>query len=260
MASANALRFAMGILGNIIALFLFLSPVPTFIRICKKGSVEQYSPVPYLATFINCMIWVLYGLPFVHPNSILVITINATGCLIEVAYLLLFIVYSKDKKRLRVIVISVTEIILVGVFATAVLTLVHGTKHRSQVVGMVAIVGNIMMYAAPLSVMKLVITTKSVEYMPFSISLASFCNGVAWTVYAIRPFDPYMAGPNGVGTIFSLVQLILYATYYKSTKKQMAERNAKAGIGLAEVVVLSGDQSSKVSNIPNVGGRGAGPP
>ncbi|GAB2209736.1 hypothetical protein Drorol1_Dr00026959 [Drosera rotundifolia] len=248
MASAAAVRFAMGILGNIIALFLFLSPMPTFINIYKKGSVEQYSPVPYLATFFNCMFWVLYGLPFVHPNSILVITINGAGIVIEVVYLLLFVIYSPNKKRLKLIVIAVLEVVFVGVVAVAVLRLVHGIKDCSRVIGIIAIVGNIMMYAAPLSVMKMVITTKSVEYMPFSLSFASMCNGVAWTIYAIHPFDPYIAGPNGLGTVFSVAQLILYAAYYNPTQEQITARKVKAQMGLTEVVV-SHDQFNKVSNI-----------
>ncbi|GAB4857636.1 hypothetical protein Ancab_015542 [Ancistrocladus abbreviatus] len=248
MVSASVVRFAVGILGNIIALFLFLSPVPTFIGICKKGSVEQYSPVPYLATFVNCMLWVLYGLPFVHPNSVLVVTVNGAGCFIELVYLLLFVLYSdSNKKRLKVIVISILEIMIVGLIAGLVLGLTHTTKRRSQIVGMIAIICNIMMYAAPLSVMKMVITTKSVEYMPFFLSLASFANGVAWAVYAIHPFDPYIAAPNGLGSLFGLAQLILYATYHKSTKEQVAARKAKGEMGLSEVVVAR--DSNKVSNV-----------
>lgn len=39
---------------------------------------------------------------------------------------------------------------------------------------------------------KLVITTKSVEYMPFFLSLASLGNGLAWTTYALIHFDPFI--------------------------------------------------------------------
>ena len=42
-------------------------------------------------------------------------------------------------------------------------------------------------------VQKLVISTKSVEYMPFFLSLASFANSVAWTTYAFLPLDPFIA-------------------------------------------------------------------
>ncbi|XP_044484989.1 bidirectional sugar transporter SWEET7-like [Mangifera indica] len=249
-AVVNTVRNAVGIIGNIISLFLFLSPVPTFIQIVKKGSVEQYSPVPYLATLINCMVWVLYGLPMVHPNSILVITINGAGTAIELLYITLFLIYSDKKKRIKVLLGILVELIFIAIVAILVLTLLHTTKQRSLVVGIVCILFNIMMYASPLSVMKLVITTKSVEYMPFFLSFASFANGVAWTTYAFLPFDQFIAIPNGLGTLFSLVQLILYACFYKSTQRIIAERKAKgAEIGLSDVVVGNSIQNGHASGI-----------
>ena len=34
------------------------------------------------------------------------------------------------------------------------------------------------------------IKTKSVKYMPFTLSLANFCNGIVWAIYALLKFDP----------------------------------------------------------------------
>ena len=39
---------------------------------------------------------------------------------------------------------------------------------------------------------KLVIQTKSVKYMPFTLSFVSFINGVCWTTYALIKFDIYV--------------------------------------------------------------------
>ncbi|KAL6579149.1 hypothetical protein OROMI_009365 [Orobanche minor] len=249
MFSKEDARTVVGIVGNIIALVLFLSPLPTFVRICKKRSVEQYSAVPYLATFVNCGLWVLYGLPVVHPNSTLVVTINGTGFVIEIVYLSLFLVFSDPKKRLRLVAVVVAECIFMAVLALLVLTLAHSTKLRSDIVGSICMVGNIMMYASPLAVMlsrgmiviliciiqKLVIQTKSVEYMPFFLSLFSFLNGISWTAYALIRIDPFIAAPNGMGALLGLAQLMLYATFYRSTKRVMAERKRSQGeVGLAE--------------------------
>ncbi|PHU28098.1 Bidirectional sugar transporter SWEET5, partial [Capsicum chinense] len=222
----EAARFGVGVIGNIIALVLFLSPLMTFVRIWKSKSVEQFSPIPYLATFVNCALWVLYGLPMVQPHSILVITINGTGLGIEIVYLMLFFLYSDRKQRIKVILIVVVEIIFVAVLAFCVLTFVHKDeiKKRAAIVGSICMVGNILMYASPLSVMKLVIKTKSVEYMPFFLSLFSFLNGVSWTAYALIRFDAYILAPNSMGTALGLAQLLIYAAYYKSTKRQIAER------------------------------------
>ncbi|CAL5214986.1 unnamed protein product [Lathyrus oleraceus] len=249
-AEAHIVRTVVGIIGNIISGFLFLSPVPTFYEIWKKGSVEQFSPAPYLATLVNCMVWTLYGLPMVNPDNVLVLTINGSGSVVEIVYVTLFIIYSSRNKRLKVLMWLVVELLFIGVLAFVTLILVHSAKKRSAIVGTTCIVFNIMMYAAPLAVMKLVIVTKSVEYMPLSISLASFGNGVAWTTYALIQFDAFITVPNGIGTLFSVVQLILYATYYKSTMKQIAERKANktAEVNLSQVVVGNGDQRSKTNH------------
>ncbi|XP_010925963.1 bidirectional sugar transporter SWEET4 [Elaeis guineensis] len=250
MVSSEAIRTAVGILGNAIALGLFLSPTPTFVRIWKKGSVEEFSPFPYLATLLNCMMWVVYGLPMVHPHSILVITINGSGVIIELSFVILFLLYSQRGKRLMVLAMLLGEIAFVGVVALLVLTLTHTYERRSLIVGVICVFLCAMMYASPLSVMKMVIQTRSVEFMPPFLSLASFFNGTCWTAYALIRFDPYIVIPNSLGAIFAVAQLILYATYYKSTKEQMEARKKAAEMGLAEVVVAKGE-ANKISSTPN---------
>ncbi|KAE8708541.1 Bidirectional sugar transporter SWEET4 [Hibiscus syriacus] len=242
----NTIRNVVVVTGNVISLFLFLSPVPTFSQIWKKNSVEQFSLAPYLATLINCMVWVIYGLPMVHPNSTLVVTINGTGIAIELEYLTFFLIFCNEKKkRLRVLLIM---LVFMAILTALVLTVAHTTGRRSMVVGIVAILCNIMMYASPLSVMKLVISTKSVDYMPFFLSLASFTNGVAWTTYAFLHFDPFIAVPNGLGTLFSLAQLLLYAAYYESTKRIIAARKeTKMEMDMSEVVVNDPKKNARAS-------------
>ncbi|KAL9230936.1 hypothetical protein vseg_006224 [Gypsophila vaccaria] len=227
MVSPATARFAVGVLGNIISLFLYLSPVPTFIEIWRKGSVEKYSATTYLVTFLNAMLWSLYGMPFIQPNSILVSTIAGIGFLIELLYLTLFIIYSHStKQRLTLFLLLLSEFLFVALALSLVLSFAHTTKRRALIIGLLGDVSGVVMYAAPLSVMRQVIRSKSVEYMPLAISVTSTANAVVWTLYAIHPWDPYVAMPNGTGCILGLAQLILYATYYKSTKQQMASRKA----------------------------------
>ncbi|KAK7399081.1 hypothetical protein VNO78_10256 [Psophocarpus tetragonolobus] len=248
----SAARTVVGIIGNIISAALFLSPLPTFIEICKKKSVQQFSPAPYLAALANCMVWTLYGLPMVHPHSTLVVTINGSGCVIQLIFVTLFLIYSNGKKRLKVVMWLLLEFVFVSVLTFITLTKVHTVKKRSSIVGITCILFNIMMYASPLTIIKLVIMTKSIEYMPFYISVASFGNGVAWTAYALLPFDLFITIPNGLGTLFAVAQLILYATYYKSTQRQITARNAKVivdgEVNLSQVVVSINDQESKPNN------------
>ncbi|KAJ1416482.1 SWEET sugar transporter [Sesbania bispinosa] len=214
MTNAAIARNIVGIIGNVISFGLFFSPAPTFYKIIKKKAVEEFKPDPYIATVLNCAFWVFYGLPFVHPNNILVVTINAIGLVFEFVYLTIFYIYATSKGRKRVMLYLFIEAVFFAVVVLITLLALHGTYRRSLVVGILCDVFNIMMYVSPLTVMGKVIKTKSVKYMPFWLSLANFLNGVCWTTYAlIHPLDIYVLISNGIGAISGLAQLMLYACY-----------------------------------------------
>ncbi|XBI18207.1 bidirectional sugar transporter SWEET6a-like isoform X2 [Aegilops tauschii subsp. strangulata] len=60
---------ARDVVGNVISFGLFLSPVPTLWRIIKNKDVEEFKSDPYLATLLNCMLWVFYGILYVIFGS-----------------------------------------------------------------------------------------------------------------------------------------------------------------------------------------------
>ncbi|KAI7743228.1 hypothetical protein M8C21_024866 [Ambrosia artemisiifolia] len=172
-------------------------------------------------------------MPFVHPHSLPVVTTNGAGVVIEISYLVIFLMFADPRKRVRVVSIVLLEILVFVGLVALVLTFVHTLGMRSTIVGSISAAANVIMYASPLSIMRLVITTKSVEYMPFLLSLFCFSTGLCWFLYALFPFDPFIAVPNGIGALLGMVQLILYTTFYKSTKKMLAARKEKAEMGLA---------------------------
>lgn len=149
---------------------------PTFVRIVKKKSVEEYSPIPYLATLINCLVWVLYGLPTVHPDSTLVVTINGTGILIEIVFLTIFFVYcGRQKQRLVISAVIAGETAFIAILAVLVFTLQHTTEKRTMSVGIVCCVFNVMMYASPLSVMVRNVSFSFFLFKSLCSSLRSYC-------------------------------------------------------------------------------------
>ncbi|KAM0883093.1 hypothetical protein ACQ4PT_031856 [Festuca glaucescens] len=209
-------RFFFGVCGNVIALFLFLSPVVTFWRIIKRKSTEDFSGVPYNMTLLNCLLSAWYGLPFVSPNNILVTTINGTGSAIEIIYVLIFLIYAERKSRVRMLgLLGVVTTIFTTVVLVSLLAL-HG-KGRKVFCGLAATVFSICMYASPLSIMRLVVKTKSVEFMPFLLSLSVFLCGTSWFIYGLLGLDPFIyVHPQRVRELPGLVQLILYAIYRKN--------------------------------------------
>ncbi|KAL6497463.1 Bidirectional sugar transporter sweet5 [Orobanche gracilis] len=110
------------------------------------------------------------------------------------------------------------EFVFIAAVVLITLSCLHGTTSRSLLVGILCIVFNIGMYTSPLTIMKRVIKTMSVKFMSFYLSLANFANGIVWSIYALIKLDPLSSVPNGLGSLSGLMQLVLYATYYNTTK------------------------------------------
>ncbi|XP_074267908.1 bidirectional sugar transporter SWEET5-like [Silene latifolia] len=211
MVNPSTVRSILGIIGNVITFGLFLSPVPTMYNIIKNKSVQQFSVDPYIATILNCVMWVIYGLPTVNPDHILVVTINGIGLGLEVIYVGIFLLYSTGwcltRKRITFGLIFAAIFTLVVTMIT--FNVFHTTEKRTVFMGALCVAFNILMYFSPL--------TKSVKYMPFWLSLTNVLNGICWTAYACIHFDIWMVVPNGLGAVSGLIQLMLYWCYYKTT-------------------------------------------
>ncbi|KMS94990.1 hypothetical protein BVRB_013440, partial [Beta vulgaris subsp. vulgaris] len=216
-------RNVVGAIGNAISFFLFASPTPTFIQIYKKKSVEQFKADPYLATTMNCMLWVFYGLPFVHPKSLLVVSTNGIGLAFGITYLIVFLLYADNNTRWKVLRWIAVEVAFMAIVVMITMLCFHTTQRRSFFVGILCVIFCLGMYVAPLTIMGTVIKTKSVKFMPFWLSVGNLANGVIWTIYAFLPLDQWILVPNGIGVISGVAQLILYACYYQRTMKQMED-------------------------------------
>ncbi|XP_074263699.1 bidirectional sugar transporter SWEET1-like [Silene latifolia] len=243
----NIAHFIFGVFGNATALFLFLAPVVTFKRIIKHKSTEQFSGIPYVMTLLNNLLSAWYGLPFVSPNNILVTTINGTGAVIESVYVLVFLILAPKKEKLKIGGLLALVLSIFAVVAFVSLFALHDNK-RKIFCGIAASVFSIIMYGSPLSIMRLVIKTKSVEYMPFLLSLFCFLCGTSWFIYGLLGRDPFVAVPNGFGCALGAMQLILYFIYYDKKaadekKTTAAEHSVEMGSGKPHQISKDGKPS-----------------
>ncbi|KAL2341778.1 hypothetical protein Fmac_009718 [Flemingia macrophylla] len=208
MAEAS---FFVGVIGNIVSILMFLSPVPTFWTIIKHRSTEDFSSLPYICTLLNCSLWTYYGV--IKPGEYLVATVNGFGIVVETIYIILFLIYAPKGVKAKTCILAL--ILDVGILAAAVATaeLALQGEARSGAVGMMGAGLNIVMYSSPLSVMKTVVMTKSVKYMPFFLSFFFFLNGGVWLLYAVLVRDVILGVPNGTGFLLGAMQLGLYAIY-----------------------------------------------
>ncbi|XP_031287861.1 bidirectional sugar transporter SWEET9-like [Pistacia vera] len=221
----HQLSFIFGLLGNIVSFFVFLAPVPTFCDIYKKKSSAGYHSIPYVIALCSATLLLYYG--NLKPNGFLIITINSIGCVIEVSYLIVYLIYAPRKEKK--FTLTLILVLNVGAFGTVMLVsnfLLTGFK-RISAVGWICAAYNLAEFVAPLSIMKKVITTKSVEFMSFSLSCSLTLCATMWFFYGLFIKDKFIALPNVVGISFGITQIIIYLIYCGSKNKNTETTSEK---------------------------------
>ncbi|CAL9236133.1 unnamed protein product, partial [Arabidopsis halleri] len=222
----HELAFLFGLLGNIVSFGVFLSPVPTFYGIYKKKSSKGFQSIPYICALASATLLLYYGIMKTH--AYLIISINTFGCFIEISYLFLYIIYAPREAKISTLkLIVICNIGGLGLLILLVNLLVP-KQHRVSTVGWVCAAYSLAVFASPLSVMRKVIKTKSVEYMPFLLSLSLTLNAVMWFFYGLLIKDKFIAMPNILGFLFGVAQMILYMMYQGSTKTDLPTENQLA--------------------------------
>ncbi|KAH1083681.1 hypothetical protein J1N35_023442 [Gossypium stocksii] len=245
-----SLSFIIGIIGNIISILVFASPIKTFWWVVKKKSTENYKGVPYITTFLSTSLWTFYGI--MNPDGLLVVTVNGAGAIFQLIYVILFLLYApKDKKVKTAKLVAILDVGFLGAVIVVTLLAFHGTM-RLTFVGIICAGLTIGMYASPLSVMRTVIKTKSVEYMPFLLSFFLFLNAGVWSAYALLVKDIYIGVPNAIGFILGSAQLILYLMYNnKKSAEAIEEEEEEEGGGSAHLVKGGIEMHSVEDNLNN---------
>ncbi|KAJ8537054.1 hypothetical protein K7X08_035455 [Anisodus acutangulus] len=220
--SADHWAFSFGVLGNIASFIVFLSPLPTFYTIYKKKTAEGYQSIPYVIALFSSMLWIYYA--FLKTNTTLLITSNSFGVFIETIYVGFYLFYAPKKSRVQTI--NMLMLSVVGGFGAIILVtqfLFKGAV-RGQVVGWICLVFSLCVFVAPLGIVRKVIKTKSVEYMPLLLSVFLTLSAVMWFFYGLLLKDINIAAPNILGFIFGILQMILYTIYSKKQKAILKEQ------------------------------------
>ncbi|XP_022935550.1 bidirectional sugar transporter SWEET7b-like [Cucurbita moschata] len=213
MVSATVAQNMVAILGNLISFTLFFSPLPTFYKIINTNSVEGFQLHLYLATLLNSMLWVFYRMPFIHPDHILLLPVNVIGLLLQLLYLAIFFNFARHKQRKKLGIWVVMELMFMAIIVAITMLVLHETKTRSLVIGIICNIFNMVINISSLTGVMEMIRTKSVKHMSLAVSFTSFLNACVWTAYAILKHDIYSLINNGVGVISGLLQLLVYAYY-----------------------------------------------
>ncbi|XP_059439359.1 bidirectional sugar transporter SWEET16-like [Corylus avellana] len=252
--AAASLSFTIGIIGNIISILVFSSPIKTFLQVVKKKSTENYESIPYITTLLSTSLWTFYGL--LKPGGLLISTVNGAGVVFQSIYVTLFLIYAPNHLKVKTAkLVGILNVGFLGLVIAVTLLALHGSV-RLTFVGVLCAGLTVGMYASPLSAMRSVIKTKSVEYMPFFLSFFLFLNAGIWSAYAVLVQDFFIGVPNAAGVLLGSAQLILYAVYKnksniistKSTEKMEEEGSAHLVKGIIQMQAFHEDDQEALKN------------
>ncbi|RVX18056.1 Bidirectional sugar transporter SWEET14 [Vitis vinifera] len=242
----HPLVFIFGILGNLISFMVYLAPLPTFYQIYKRKSTEGFQSVPYVVALFSAMLWIYYA--FLNTDASLLITINSVGCVIETSYIVMFLVYAPKKARITTVkLVFLMNICGFGSILLLTLLLAEGAN-RVRILGWVCLVFSLSVFLAPLCIMRQVIRTKSVEYMPFLLSFFLTLSAVMWFFYGLMLKDFYIAvRSKHPGLRLGIVQMVLYLIYRNRKKVLENEKLPELSEQIIDVVKLSTMVCSEVN-------------
>ncbi|XP_074564214.1 uncharacterized protein LOC141820747 [Curcuma longa] len=211
-AIGRILLILFGILGNIISFMVYLSPIPTFIKIYRNKSARGFQSLPYNLSLFSCIIWAYYAYAK-SPRSALLILINLVGCFIESAYIIIYAIYAPRKDRIRTIQVLVgLNLVLFSVIVVVTQFMFDGSN-RAEVLGWICVAFSISVYAAPLSIIRIVVRTRSVEFMPIGMSFFLTLSATIWLGYGVFSQDIFVMIPTAIGFFFGVAQMAIYVIY-----------------------------------------------
>ncbi|TVU16958.1 hypothetical protein EJB05_32962, partial [Eragrostis curvula] len=218
----TSLRVIVGIIGNAICVLLYAAPILTFKRVIKEATVGEFSCIPYILSFFSALTWTWYSLPIVSTGweNLSVASISSIGILFEFSFISIYIWFAPGGKKKFVTLMVSVVLAIFGVTVFFSTFRIHNHHTRKLFVGSMGIVTSMSMYSSPLVAVKQVIRTKSVEFMPFYLSLFSFLTSAIWMVYGILARDPYLTSPNCVGCFTGLLQLVVYCIYSRCKENE----------------------------------------
>ena len=198
----------LGIIGNILSIIFFLSPILIMVNLIKTGETKTVPSLLFMFTLLNCELWFIYG---VQEDSWEIYICNFLGLLLNTIYLNLFCVYLKNMKT------KILYIVLEYTIITVILFYFMYIVKSKSVTGLLAMIFNIFMYLSPMQKTYEVFKFKTNIYIPLSTILSLIACSALWMTVGILMNNINIIIPNVIGQVIGLFQMILYFYFRDKT-------------------------------------------
>eukprot|EP01108_Squamamoeba_japonica_P008353 TRINITY_DN740_c0_g1_i2.p1 TRINITY_DN740_c0_g1~~TRINITY_DN740_c0_g1_i2.p1 ORF type:complete len:213 (-),score=32.48 TRINITY_DN740_c0_g1_i2:434-1072(-) len=179
-----------------------------------RCSVGQRAFLPYLSLLLNCAVWSLYGWLSAQRT---IVAVNAFGLVTASICISVYLRNSAPLARARYE--QHTMAALLGVLLLFGLG-VWDHVMAVQVVGLVASMLSIAVFASPLAQLAHVVRTRDTSSLSFVLALASAAASASWTAFGYLVQDSHVLLPNALGLALSIAQLSLFVFFGTSPSRE----------------------------------------
>ena len=201
-----------GWVGTVIATYFYIAPVVPFWKVLNHKLDYKDSPgVLLIMSFMNCILWADYGLV---KNDFMVYFANGIGGTITLIFISVYLVFlAKESIPLSlgyiVLLLAVVFGIMIGFFLI-----------DYNITGYVAMIFNVLMYAAPGEKIFQVIKTGNYNLIPIFSTIGGLACSLCWLMYGIYQRDWKLYVPNALGLAFAVLQVVIFLIYYLKNKNK----------------------------------------
>lgn len=187
---------------------LFLTGIQICNRIYRMRTTGDISGFPFVATLVNCTLWLLYGYT---ANISTILIVNFIGASLQMLYALTYLRYTPDRSTyLRLMSSAIGFLAIVAFYFQYVVTDRQTAIFQA---GVVASVATVIMFGSPLASLRDVVQKQSTESLSLPLCFANLIVPIEWVLYGILINDKFVQVPNFLGAILGFIQVSLFFKY-----------------------------------------------
>jgi len=208
------------------SLGFLLSPFVEIQKVHRSGgqALRNVNPLNLIMMLFNSALWLWYGIFFPVPPAVLSNTIGCTACCYYLASCWYYARHGKERMWGATAAVSTLLTLLAILFALAYAA--TSWSHVQQI-GSIAMMVNILMYAAPLSVVGRVVSEKCSNALPPAQCFLGFLCSSCWLCVGLHRQCMPLIIPNACGVPLALLQIFLLWQYPRgSSEVSLSELSA----------------------------------
>jgi len=222
----NVVANSIALAASFLTIVMWLAPVrdvwTASYSIYRTGTTDNVATgFGFVAGTFNCILWNLFS--FNRLNTMLVAFIlNCAGFLLNISFVLCFYFYGNTKARRATMNQVIAMLIVTGVAVG-----IWIGEESNNVVGYFAAFVNVLMLFGPLAAAGEVIRARSARGLSLLPLVMTLVASITWFSYGVYIKEIPAMIPNGLGIIFGMAQILLFA-WAKGQENKIAKDGLSA--------------------------------